>query len=72
MPLIRTSMMAPDAQGQLNEYALGKNGDIFPEASGELIKAGTKFRFGMHYHSIGHETTDRISVGLTRDMCPST
>jgi len=60
-----TSMVFPDGtQGQLNEYAVGKNGDIFPEGSGKLIKAGTKFRFGMHYHSIGQETTDRTSVGL--------
>jgi len=60
-----TSMIFPDGtQGQLNEYAVGKNGDIFPEGSGKLIKAGTRFRFGMHYHSIGQETTDRTSVGL--------
>ena len=60
-----TSMIFPDGtQGQLNEYAVGKNGDIFPDGSGKLIKAGTKFRFGMHYHSIGQETTDRTSVGL--------
>jgi hypothetical protein len=60
-----TSMIFPDGtQGQLNEFAVGKNGDIFPDGSGKLIKAGTKFRFGMHYHSIGQETTDRTSVGL--------
>ncbi len=60
-----TSMIFPDGtQGQLNEYAAGKNGDVFPEGSGKLIKAGSKFRFGMHYHSNGQETTDRTSVGL--------
>ena len=26
----------------LNEYAIGKQGDVFPEGSGRLIKAGTK------------------------------
>jgi hypothetical protein len=60
-----TSMIDPDGeQGSLNEYAVGKNGDIYPEGSGKLIKAGAKFRFGMHYHSIGQETTDRTSVGI--------
>jgi len=48
----------------LNEYALGKNGDIFPEGTGRLIKAGTKIRFNMHYAANGVETTDRTRVGL--------
>ena len=49
----------------LNEYAQGKNGDVFPEGSGRLVKAGSVIRFNMHYASIGRETTDRTSVGLT-------
>ena len=48
----------------LNEYALGKNGDIFPDGHGRLIKAGAKIRFNMHYHSIGREIVDRTAVGL--------
>jgi len=48
----------------LNEYAVGKNGDIFPEGSGRLMKAGTKIRFDLHYHSYGVQTKDRIQVGL--------
>ena len=48
----------------LNEYALGKNGDIFPEGTGRLIKAGAKIKFNMHYAAIGVETTDRTRVGL--------
>ena len=49
----------------LNEYALGKNGDIFPDGYGREIKAGSKIRFNMHYHSIGREIVDRTAVGLT-------
>ena len=49
----------------LNEYALGKNGDIFPDGYGREIKAGSKIRFNMHYHAIGREVTDRTAVGLT-------
>src|SRR5205085_3468380 len=35
----------------LNEYALGKNADIFPEGAGRLVKAGTKINFNLHLHS---------------------
>ena len=49
----------------LNEYAQGKNGDVFPEGTGRLVKAGSVIRFNMHYASIGEERTDRTSVGLT-------
>jgi len=49
----------------LNEYAQGKNGDVFPEGTGRLVKAGSVIRFNMHYASIGRDTTDRTSVGLT-------
>ena len=50
--------------GFLNEYAVGKNGDIFPEGTGRLVKAGAKVRFNMHYHSIGEETVDQTEVAL--------
>ena len=32
----------------LNEYAIGKQGDVFPEGSGRLIKAGTRINFQLH------------------------
>ncbi len=50
--------------GTLVEYAVGKNGDMFPEGAGKLMKAGAKIRFNMHYHSVGEEITDRSQVGL--------
>jgi hypothetical protein len=48
----------------LNEYALGKNADIFPEGAGRLIKAGTKINFNLHLHSIGEETAANVQLGL--------
>jgi len=48
----------------LNEYAVGKNGDILPEGTGKLMKAGSKVRFNIHYHSNGKETTDRSRVAV--------
>jgi hypothetical protein len=50
--------------GVLNEYAVGKNGDVYPEGAGRLMKAGSKVRFNMHYHSVGETITDRTSVGF--------
>ena len=57
--------MDSDEGDFLNEYAQGKNGDVFPEGTGRLVKAGSIIRFNMHYASIGEERTDRTSVGLT-------
>jgi mono/diheme cytochrome c family protein len=46
----------------LNEYALGKNGDIFPPNSGRLVKAGTKINFNLHLNPRGEETPVRVAV----------
>jgi hypothetical protein len=48
----------------LNEYALGKNADVFPEGAGRLIKAGTKINFNLHLHSMGQETLANVALGL--------
>jgi len=48
----------------LVEYAVGKNGDVFPEGSGKLMKAGAKINFNVHYHAVGESIKDRTSVGI--------
>jgi hypothetical protein len=48
----------------LNEYAIGKNADIFPANSGRLIKAGSKIHFNLHLHPSGEITPVKISLGL--------
>jgi len=48
----------------LNEYAIGKGGDVFPEGSGRLIKAGTKVNFQFHLHSVGEETPTNVALGI--------
>jgi hypothetical protein len=58
-----------DVQGTfLNEYALGKNADVFPDGAGRLIKAGSKINFNLHLHSIGQETP--INVALALELYP--
>ena len=66
---VATSMRWEEEDGEegggfLNEYAMGKNGDIFPEGTGRLIKAGTQIRFNMHYSSVGEEIVDQTRVGF--------
>ncbi|HTA69672.1 MAG TPA: hypothetical protein VK776_15385 [Bryobacteraceae bacterium] len=48
----------------LNEYAVGKNADIFPENSGRLIRAGSKVHFNLHLHPNGEMTPVSVSLGL--------
>jgi hypothetical protein len=48
----------------LNEYAVGKNADIFPENSGRLIRAGSKIHFNLHLHPDGEVTPVSVSLGL--------
>src|SRR5258708_12706190 len=45
--------------GTLVEYAVGKNGDVFPEGSGKLMKAGARVPFNMHHHALPHPRTPR-------------
>ncbi len=48
----------------LNEYAVGKNGDVFDDDTGRLIKAGTQIRFGLHLHPYGEELPIMVHVGM--------
>lgn len=47
-----------------NEYALGKNGDIFPDDAGRLIKAGSKIHFNLHLHPSGERSLVNLSIGF--------
>ena len=47
-----------------NEYALGKNGDIFPPNSGRLIRAGSKINFNLHLNPRGEETPVTVQLGF--------
>jgi hypothetical protein len=53
-----------NSESFLNEFAVGKNGDILPDGTAKLVKAGAKIRFNLHYHPSGKETVDRARVGL--------
>lgn len=62
-----SSIIDPDGVtdlGTLNEYAVGKNGDVYPEGSGKLLKAGSRIQFNIHYHSVDTEIADQTAIGL--------
>jgi hypothetical protein len=66
-----TTLVAPDGSSAtdlgsrlLNEYALGKNADEFPDGAARLIKAGSKINFNLHLHSVGEETAANVEVGF--------
>ena len=66
-----TSVIEPDADGSglprgrlLNEYALGKNADIYADGTARLIKAGSKISFNLHLAAVGEETPANVSLAL--------
>lgn len=64
-----TSMFLEGASEELEglgEYALGKTGDIHPDGTARLIRAGTKIRWNMHYSANPNreDTYDRTSIGF--------
>jgi hypothetical protein len=65
-----TALAARDAEvpgkvtTNFSEYVMGKYGDIFPEGTGRLLKAGSELGFAMHYFAGGEEVTDSTKVGI--------
>ncbi|MBM3734306.1 MAG: hypothetical protein FJW39_00845 [Acidobacteria bacterium] len=53
-----------EERGLLEEYAVGKFGDIFPEGTGRLLKVGTRVVMNAHLHSNGTDTPADIYVGI--------
>jgi hypothetical protein len=53
-----------DEGGLFSEFSVGKIGDRFRPDTGKLMKAGSKLRFDIHYHSVGEKMTASSEVGL--------
>jgi hypothetical protein len=47
-----------------NEYAIGKEADIFPPGAGRLIKAGSKVLWNLHLHPDGEATDVQVEMAL--------
>lgn len=50
--------------GILGGYVPGADGEVFPEGTGMLLKAGMDLQFQMHYTTFGKEVTDVSRMGL--------
>ena len=48
----------------LKETSIGNSGDIYPEGTGRLLRAGAVIRFNIHYHPVGEEAGDRTSIAF--------
>jgi hypothetical protein len=54
----------PETGTLLNEYAVGKYGNVFADNTGMLLKAGTRLRFDMHYFAVGSEQHNRTTIAF--------
>src|SRR5579871_612333 len=54
----------PGSTGLLEEYAVGKFGDIYADGTGKEIKAGTEVTVNMHLHAVGEDTLANVAVGI--------
>ena len=54
----------PGTGSYFTEFAVGKIGDVFRENTGKLLKAGSRIRYDLHYHSVGEEITDSTELGI--------
>ena len=66
---VESSLIDPDDDSQagrqhLEEYAVGKFGDAFPEDTGMLLKPGAKILANVHLHADGEDTPMNIAIGL--------
>ena len=72
-PTLEGRRIVHHGNSALAEFAVGKAGEIYPENTGRLFKAGEKVRFDIHYHSVGEEITDYLSTGVwfyPKDVVP--
>jgi len=66
---VESSLLDPDDESQaarqhLEEYAVGKFGDVFPEGTGMLMKQGSKVLANVHLHSDGEDTTMDLAIAF--------
>ncbi len=50
--------------GTFMEWAVGKQGEMMRPNSGKLLRAGSKFRWDIHYSNGGEDITDVVELGI--------
>jgi hypothetical protein len=66
---VESSLIDPDddslaSRQHLEEYAVGKYGDVFPEGAGMLLKPGASILANVHLHSDGEDTPVDLAIAL--------
>jgi len=72
-PTLEGRRIVHHGNSALAEFAVGKAGEIYPDETGRLLEAGASVSFDIHYHSVGEEITDYLSVGVwfyPKDVVP--
>ena len=58
---------AADAEEQrefFTEWAVGKQGEIYPDGVGKIVRAGADFGFDVHTHAVGEQLTAKMELGI--------
>ena len=72
-PTLEGRRIVHHGNSALAEFAVGKAGEIYPADTGRLFKAGETVSFDIHYHSVGEEITDYLTIGVwfyPKDVVP--
>lgn len=59
-----TRVVACGSRTDLDVYAVGSRGDIFPPGTGRLLRAGSTIQMGSHYNSVDKEVRERTRIGI--------
>lgn len=63
--LASTAAGAQRSAGLFMEWAVGKDGEIFPEDAGKLMLPGSQIRWEVHMHAVGEEIRDnQVELGV--------
>ena len=66
---VESSLIEPDEEDaatrqHLEEFAVGKYGDVFPEGTGMMVKPGSRILANVHLHADGEDTPTNIAIAL--------
>ncbi len=66
---VESSLLDPDddsvaSRQHLEEYAVGKYGDQFPDDAGMMLKPGSSVLANIHFHASGVDTPANIAIAL--------
>ena len=55
---------AEEVREFFTEWAVGKQGEVYPDNVGKIVRAGADFGFDVHTHAIGEQLTARMELGI--------